>query len=195
MIKKIHVQDVYEAEKIASTKHDWTVFLSLFDPSHKDTIYRIAGKNPESGNDVHHHVEWFEDIDEEWMNRRPFTEEELDGWIEDPYHYLKSGPSLQHVSKIIELAKELKDSKEEHNVLIHCHAGVSRSTAAAIIFRYINGEQEGEAIINTLYDRYCMWPNQLMLRLADRILKTSELYPSVIEWKRAEKEKPFGAQF
>jgi hypothetical protein len=201
MIKKIHVQDVYEAEKIAGEKHDWTVFISLFDPTHKEAIHRIANKNLENKNNLQHHVEWFEDIDEEWMNRRPFTEEEVNGWIEDPFHYNKPGPSLEHISNIIELGKELVESEEEHNVLVHCHAGVSRSTATAIILRYMNGESEDESILNTLKDRYCSWPNQLMLRLADRILKhyppykTSNLYERVVAWKKAEKEKPFGVSF
>ena len=201
MIKKIHVQDVYAAEKIADDKHSWNVFVSLFDPSHKETIHRIADKNLKNNNSVRHHVELFQDIDEEWMNRRAFTEEEVDGWIEDPFHYMQPGPSLEHISNIIELGKELIESEEEHNVLVHCHAGVSRSTAAAIILRYMNGEKEEEAILNTLEDRYCSWPNQLMLRLADRLLKhyppykPSELYEKVVAWKKAEKEKPFGASF
>jgi len=192
MIKKIHVEDIYETQKICSDKHDWTVIISLFDSTHKEVIHRLADKNIENGNNVNHHVEWFDDIDEEWVQRREFTEEEFEGWLEDPTHYDKEGPAFKHIYNIISLARDLIASECEHNVLVHCHAGVSRSTAVAILLRYLNGETEGEAVMNTLYDRYCMWPNQLILRIADKILENSDLYSTIKVWKKAEKEKPFG---
>jgi hypothetical protein len=192
MIKKIHVQDIYETEKICAKKNDWTVVISLFDPSHKEVIHRLGNNILKNGDDVTHHIEWFEDLDEEWIQRREFTEEEFEGWLEDPTHYDKEGPAFKHILNIISLGRELISSDIEHRVLVHCHAGVSRSTAVAIILRYLNGSSEGEAVMDTLYDRYCMWPNQLILRIADKILEESELYPTIKIWKKAEKEKPFG---
>jgi protein-tyrosine phosphatase len=192
MITKIHVQDIYKTREICNNKHDWNVLISLYDPDSLNDIKELKEDNLKNNSGVVHHVEEFNDLDETWMYRKPFTEEELESWIDDPYFNDQKGPCYKNLLNIITVGRELKAMDESFNVLVHCHAGVSRSAATAIILRYLNGMTEEEAIMATFKDRRCMWPNQLMLRLADKILD-SKLYPAILLWKEEENKKPFGS--
>jgi predicted protein tyrosine phosphatase len=56
-------------------------------------------------------------------------------------------------------------------VLVHCHAGVSRSTAAAAILmcQFADGEEEA-AFLKLLTLRKHGWPNTRMVEFADKLL-------------------------
>ncbi len=79
-------------------------------------------------------------------------------------------PAVANVHAILDLGREMASEPVEH-VLIHCHAGVSRSTAAAIILMVQdNPGREAEAFAELSRIRPRSWPNALMLTLADAIL-------------------------
>lgn len=80
-------------------------------------------------------------------------------------------PAVANVHAILDLGREMAAKPVEH-VLIHCHAGVSRSTAAAIILMVQdNPGREADAFAELLRIRPRSWPNALMLTLADEILE------------------------
>ena len=57
-------------------------------------------------------------------------------------------------------------------LLIHCHAGVSRSTAAAaILMAQSNPGREPDMFAELERVRPRSWPNALMLRMADALLE------------------------
>jgi predicted protein tyrosine phosphatase len=58
------------------------------------------------------------------------------------------------------------------HLLVHCHAGISRSTAAAaVLMAQFNPGRETEAFLSLLQMRPHAWPNTRIVELADRILE------------------------
>jgi predicted protein tyrosine phosphatase len=79
------------------------------------------------------------------------------------------GPREEHVRQLIEVARTLSTSDR---VLIHCLAGISRSTAAAVILRAVilGPGREEEAVAAVMAQRSGAWPNRRMIAYADRLL-------------------------
>ena len=83
-------------------------------------------------------------------------------------------PERGHVEAILEFGQSLaktSDSGDGH-LLIHCHMGVSRSTAAmAMILAQANPDIPEEEILSRLEAlRPQIWPNSLMIAYADEVL-------------------------
>ena len=80
------------------------------------------------------------------------------------------GATEQDIQQIITLARDLQSTKGR--VLIHCEAGVSRSTAAALIMYacWLGPGREAEAMTRVLAQRPIAIPNRRMVELADRLL-------------------------
>jgi predicted protein tyrosine phosphatase len=80
------------------------------------------------------------------------------------------GATEEDIWQIIRLAEGLRS--ETGRVLIHCEAGVSRSTAAALImYAYWLGPGcEWEAMEQVRTQRPVAFPNRRMVELADRLL-------------------------
>jgi predicted protein tyrosine phosphatase len=76
----------------------------------------------------------------------------------------------QHIERILKFG-ERAHAKADGHVLVHCHAGVSRSTAAAAILmsQFAPGEEEA-AFLKLLTLRKHGWPNTRMVEFADKIL-------------------------
>jgi predicted protein tyrosine phosphatase len=92
--------------------------------------------------------------------------------FEDEVSAATGGPSLEDISSIIDFGRTIDFQK--NRVLIHCQAGISRSSAAAVIvLAAVFGAPMIREIANFLRRVYpnCS-PNQLMLRLADIQLDT-----------------------
>jgi len=81
------------------------------------------------------------------------------------------GATQDDVQRIIQLAKQLESTSGK--VLIHCEAGVSRSTAAALIIYacWLGQGREREAMERVIAQRPYAIPNRRMVRLADRLLQ------------------------
>jgi predicted protein tyrosine phosphatase len=84
-------------------------------------------------------------------------------------------PDEAHVETILEFGRSLRDSirrGHEPLVLIHCIAGVSRSTAAAaILLAQLNPEQAEDAIFAQVATiRPKAWPNSRLIGIADNLL-------------------------
>jgi predicted protein tyrosine phosphatase len=80
------------------------------------------------------------------------------------------GATEQDIRQIISLAEELRASAGR--VLIHCEAGVSRSSAAALIMYacWLGPGREREAMMRVLAQRPIAVPNRRMVELADKLL-------------------------
>jgi predicted protein tyrosine phosphatase len=80
------------------------------------------------------------------------------------------GPSESDVRCLIELAQRLNESPGK--ILIHCEAGVSRSTAAALIMYscLLGPDSEPEAMRRLLRQRPMARPNRRMVAIADQML-------------------------
>ncbi|HEX6717120.1 MAG TPA: dual specificity protein phosphatase family protein [Pyrinomonadaceae bacterium] len=80
------------------------------------------------------------------------------------------GATEQDISKIITIAHELRSVAGR--VLIHCEAGISRSSAAALIMYacWLGPGREREAMSRVLAQRPIAMPNPRMVELADKLL-------------------------
>ncbi|QND53874.1 protein-tyrosine-phosphatase [Phyllobacterium sp. 628] len=84
-------------------------------------------------------------------------------------------PQQEHVAKILSFGKDLADSKTERaegHLLIHCHMGVSRSTAAmlSLLAQTYPDESEDRLFERLQQIRPQAWPNSLMIKYADDLL-------------------------
>ncbi len=87
-------------------------------------------------------------------------------------------PTKEHVREILRIGAECLDAATKSegangvHLLVHCYAGISRSTAAAyaIATQAMGVEHAAEALAFVLRTRPEAYPNQLMVRHADRLL-------------------------
>lgn len=108
-------------------------------------------------------------------------------------------PDAPFVEKLIDTLTLVADDKPSR-LLIHCHAGRSRSTAAALIWLWQTQRLSPAGLQQELLSiRSIAWPNSLILRLADEQLgtggalgeagrlvrrRTAESDPNFVEWLR-----------
>lgn len=80
-------------------------------------------------------------------------------------------PESEHVVDLLELGRAASAELRAH-ILIHCHAGISRSTAAAaLLLAQANPIRPAEAIIGEVaHLRPRAWPNLRLLELGDAAL-------------------------
>jgi predicted protein tyrosine phosphatase len=88
--------------------------------------------------------------------------------VDDPNH--RGAPMLRDVKRILDFTGDLPAKAK---VLVHCRVGVSRSTAIAYAILCQHSapgmEMENLEYIQTLRD--LVFPNRLIIELADKILK------------------------
>ena len=79
-------------------------------------------------------------------------------------------PQRAHIKAILSFGRDL--GGDPSNLLIHCHAGISRSTAAmAMILAQAFAQECEEAILDRLLlIRPQAWPNSRMIDLAGELL-------------------------
>jgi predicted protein tyrosine phosphatase len=107
--------------------------------------------------------------------------------FDDRYHSdgLK-WPDEKLIKDIISVCDDIKKKVDEHemvNCLIHCQAGISRSTAAAfILLSILTGEWKERDCINEIYQRrWIMRPNPLMIEFADKLLNRGGKMLSLVD--------------
>ena len=83
----------------------------------------------------------------------------------------EEGATEEDVRGIIQLAGQLRT--ESGTLLIHCEAGISRSTATALIIYacWLGRGREDEAMENVITQRPYAIPNRRMVALADNLLE------------------------
>lgn len=81
-------------------------------------------------------------------------------------------PERGHIEALLEFGSGLAAGDPLSHLLVHCHAGVSRSTASmAILMAEAQPREDEDAIFARLREiRPQAWPNSLMIRFADELL-------------------------
>jgi predicted protein tyrosine phosphatase len=82
-------------------------------------------------------------------------------------------PTREQVELILAFGRAATGAAQNGGLLIHCHSGISRSTAAAVMIRAQSapGSSEMEILSHLRQLRSDAWPNSLMLEFADDLLK------------------------
>jgi predicted protein tyrosine phosphatase len=84
-------------------------------------------------------------------------------------------PEPEHVEAILRFGHEVADGRDERvegHLLVHCHMGVSRSTAAMLtLMAQAEPEESEERLFARLVEiRPQAWPNSRMVAFADELL-------------------------
>lgn len=80
-------------------------------------------------------------------------------------------PTREDVRGILDFGMTLGAERGASHLLVHCYAGVSRSTAAtAILMAQANPGREEQVFMSLLDIRPRAWPNSRMVTLADEML-------------------------
>jgi predicted protein tyrosine phosphatase len=85
-------------------------------------------------------------------------------------------PEQEHVEAVLafgeDLGRDASGRREAGHLLVHCHAGISRSTAAmAMLLAQTDPDGDETAIFDRLVSiRPQAWPNSRMIGFADRLL-------------------------
>lgn len=87
--------------------------------------------------------------------------------IED-YEPLSEAPRQAHIEAILKFGEEA--ARAHHRILIHCHMGVSRSTAAAVMLLAKESRDAEAAVARVTELRPIAWPNLRMIEIADERL-------------------------
>lgn len=87
-------------------------------------------------------------------------------------------PSEEHVAGILDFGAKLRESalkRQEGHLLVHCHMGVSRSTAAMLsLMAQVHTDESEDALFARLRAiRPQAWPNSVMIGFADAQLQRS----------------------
>lgn len=82
------------------------------------------------------------------------------------------GPTMEDMEKLLEFGRTLPDGNPSH-LLVHCHMGVSRSTAAmaALLLQAHPDADEDVLLRHISLIRRQAWPNSVMIGHADALLK------------------------
>ena len=82
----------------------------------------------------------------------------------------ETGPREADVERLIAAARAL--DRRSGRVIVHCQAGISRSSAAAVILHTVllGPESEEEAMARVMENRPIARPNRRMIEIADRLL-------------------------
>jgi predicted protein tyrosine phosphatase len=81
-------------------------------------------------------------------------------------------PTARDIDAILDYGSKLSGHPGQKHLLVHCHMGMSRSTAAmATLIAQAEPDADAEAIFERVHGiRQRAWPNSLMVRMADEAL-------------------------
>jgi len=103
--------------------------------------------------------------------------------VQAPQYCTYVPPQKEHILQIMEFFKQVR-AQNGHGVLIHCEAGISRSTAAAIIGLCSLGIEPKAAFDYVMELIDMALPNRRMLRLADEVLGGGTHLPEMADKRR-----------
>jgi predicted protein tyrosine phosphatase len=108
-------------------------------------------------------------------------------------------PTQQDVGLLLAFGREVSAAGRDSHLLIHCHAGISRSTAAAaLLFAQAAPARPVEDIFTAIADqRPRAWPNLLLLEFGERELgRPGEIVPAAVpQYRRVLEADPHFAGF
>lgn len=134
-----------------------------------------------------HLFDWVFGMLDPYMQKEPMDMSNRSMWFFSDTLSGDDAPYGGHIGEMLETFKE--KNLQDKNVLVHCAAGVSRSTATAIGLLVFSGKSIDEAIGEIAKQRPFMWPNQRIIKLFDSHLKTRpQLSDAVKKWKDAHPE-------
>jgi len=94
---------------------------------------------------------------------------------------MQHAPTMNDIRSILEFTETFTDNDK---ILIHCHAGLCRSTAVAVLALIQHGFTSEEAMNKVLEVRPQAWPNKLIIRLGDVALEMDgTLMTFMDEWQ------------
>lgn len=102
---------------------------------------------------------------------------EFDDVVQDNPYLYRFRATDADIQSIIDFARQVPDK----HVLLHCAAGVSRSTAAALIMLATTMSPE-QAWVQLRSSKRVMRPNVHMVAVADRLLGLKGALSAVLEW-------------
>ncbi len=83
-------------------------------------------------------------------------------------------PESHHIEALLEFGKGLAAASDDplNHLLVHCHAGISRSTASmAILLAEARPEADEDSLFTHIREiRSQAWPNSRMIAMADELL-------------------------
>ena len=88
--------------------------------------------------------------------------------IDDPDPEGQEPPALAHVQRLLDFGRTFEAAR----LLVHCHAGISRSTAASILLLAQAEPARGadDIVAQIVEIRPKAWPNLLMIEMGDTLL-------------------------
>ena len=91
-------------------------------------------------------------------------------YFDDVDHLTEDGPQENEIGLLLDFSQHFTMADK---ILIHCRAGVSRSTALAyaVVCQHSQPGKEAEAFAYVRQIRPQLFPNRLVVKMADRILK------------------------
>jgi predicted protein tyrosine phosphatase len=97
-------------------------------------------------------------------------------------------PSAAHIARLLEFGREAAAAGPDAHLLIHCHAGISRSTAsAALLLAQAEPARPAADIVAEIGRlRPRAWPNLVLLELGEAALgRPGEFVPAVaLQYRR-----------
>ena len=81
-------------------------------------------------------------------------------------------PQRNDIERLLQFGRSIMRSRSQGRLLIHCHAGLSRSTAAAVLLlAQAQLDRPPEAAVSRMLEiRPNAWPNLRMIELGDELL-------------------------
>jgi len=108
-------------------------------------------------------------------------------------------PTVRHVAQLLEFGREVMAAGPETHLLIHCHAGISRSTASAalLLAQAVPARSADEIFAEIARLRPRAWPNLLLLEHGEAALgRHGEIVPAVAaQYRRVAEADPSFALF
>jgi predicted protein tyrosine phosphatase len=91
-------------------------------------------------------------------------------YFDDVDYVTEDGPQDNEIGLLLDFSRQFRMADK---ILIHCRAGISRSTALAyaVVCQHSQPGQEAEAFAYVRQIRPQLFPNGLVVKMADRILK------------------------
>lgn len=168
MINKIKITDLSDAESYSfGPNNDFDVWVSTVDLADKRKINRMKHNFLKKG--IQSFAQYFYD----WSDEDGHT------WS----HLASEGPEKRHIQNIITFLTPFVNDNAVHNLGINCFAGISRSTAIALIALVMSGKTIQDALTHVLKIRPEAWPNLRILGFASEILG-QDIKTPVEEWKK-----------